>query len=308
MRKALLLSAIASMFLFSCKKEHSTSTPAGKKYPVTFSVTNFKSNQSSFALRHGASSLADTVNASGAIDILYYAVYTSGMGVHGRILKQDSSMANFGTVIDSLPAGQYQVVFVGGKNGLVETYGGRTATDNFSYGSTKWQDTFWDEFNLTIGTNGVSQNVTLARVVGKLELDITDNIPANADSLVITVDPEATNIANDGGQTSGPPSGIVTYSEKIPAGAIGQANFTMDRIIGNVEIPATVTITCKDASNAIIATTTVNNVRMHVNEKTVLSGNLFSGPPPANSQSFTVSVDTAWSSTINQVGFSLRHH
>jgi hypothetical protein len=296
------------MFFFSCKKDHSTSIPAGKKYPVTFNVTNFKSTQSNFAIRHGVNSLADTVNASGAIDILYYAVYNNGMGVHGRIVMQDSSMANFGAVTDSLPPGQYQVVFIGGKKGLTEVYGGRTAADRFSYPDNKWQDTFWDEFNITIGNAGVSQNVTLARIVGKLELDITDNIPANADSIVLAVDTEATTLLNDGAFPFPPPSGTVTYSQKIPAGAIGHANFKMDRIIGNTFNPFSVTITCKDASNAVIATTTVHSVSVQKNKKTILSGNLFSGPSPSNSQSFTAKVDTAWNSATNQINFSLRRH
>jgi len=303
MRKAVFLLAMMAMIFFSCKKDHSKPTPAGKKYPVTFNVTNFTSKQSNFAVKHGANSLADTVNASGAIDILYYAVYSGGMGVHGVVTKQDSSMANFGMITDSLPPGQYQVVFIGGKKEVTEVYSGRTAADRFSYPDNRWQDTFWDEFSITIGNSGISQNVTLKRIVGKLELDITDNIPANADSLVFAVDTEATTLLNDGAFPFPPPSGTVTYSEKIPAGAIGHANFRMDRIIGNTFNPFTVTITCKDASNAIIATATVNSVSVHANEKTILSGNLFSGPPPANSQSFTVKVDTAWNSTVNQQGF-----
>jgi hypothetical protein len=198
MKKTLLLAVLPALFLFSCKKEHSKSIQTGKKYPVLFNVTNFTTKQSTFGVRHGAHSLADTVNAGGAgIDILYYAVYNGGMGVHGRIVMQDSSMANFGTVTDSLPPGQYQVVFIGGKKGLTEVYGGRTAADRFSYPDNKWQDTFWDEFNITVGNDGISQNVTLARIVGKLELDITDNIPANADSIVLAVDTEATTLLND---------------------------------------------------------------------------------------------------------------
>ncbi|HZX58674.1 MAG TPA: hypothetical protein VFE54_08110, partial [Mucilaginibacter sp.] len=278
MKKAVFLLAMVTIIFFSCKKDHFTSTPAAKKYRVAFNVANFTSRQSNLAIRHGARSLADTVNASGAIDILYYAVYSGGIGVHGVITKQDSSMANFGTVIDSLPAGQYQVVFIGGKKGLIDTYTGRTAADNFHYGSTKWQDTFWDEFVMTVGNGNISQDVTLKRVVGKLELDITDNIPANADSLVITVDPEATNFMNDGGMPS-PPGGTVTYSEKIPAGAIGHSNFTMDRIIGNIAVPATVTIICKDSGNQTIASATASNVTIQANTKTVLSGNLFATSP-----------------------------
>ncbi len=306
MKKVLLLSAIAALSLFSCKKDHSASSGlSGKKYPVTFNVTNFTSHQGNFAIRHGANHLADTVSASAAgLDLLYYDVYDSfGAEVHGKPLIQDSTMAGLGTVTDSLAPGNYQIVFVGGKKGLLLSGYGRIATATFNYGGPKWYDTFWNSMMLTVGTNGVSQNVTLKRVVGKLELDITDAIPANADSLIFNVNPEAASLRSDSGAPDGPPSGTVTYAEKIPSGAIGSSNFTMDRLIANTAVPFTVTITCKNTSNAVIGSATVNNVSVQANMKTVLSGNLFGGTPPANSQTFTVKVDTAWSSTVNHVGF-----
>jgi hypothetical protein len=307
MKKAVLLSSIMLLFLFSCKREHSasTTTPHGKKYPVTFNVANFLSHQTNFAIKHGANHLADTVDASASgADVLYYFVYDQfGAYAHNFLIMQDSTNANFGIITDSLPAGNYEIAFVAGKKGLQINNYGRVASAGFTYGGTKWQDTFWDDFNLTVGTSGVSQNVTLKRVVGKLEIDLTDAIPANADSLKINVNPETNSMWVNAGFSMGPPSGVVNYSEKIPASAIGTTNFTMDRLIGNTEVPFTVTITCTNTSNAIIGTATVDNVSVQANMKTILSGNLFGGTPPANSQSFTVKVDTAWSSTVNHTGF-----
>ena len=305
MKKVLLFIAIA-LSLFSCKREHSVSTaPAGKKYPVMFNITNFTTHQGNFAIRHGANHLADTVGASATgFDLLYYEVYDSfGAEVHNFVLVQDSTMVGFGTVTDSLGAGNYQIAFIGGKKGLQIAGAARIANATFNYGGPEWYDTFWNTMTLTVGTSGISQNVTLKRVVGKLELDITDAIPANADSLIFNVNPEAARLRSDSGSPDGPPSGTVTYAEKIPAGAIGTSNFTMDRLIANTAVPFTVTITCKNTSNAVIGSATVNNVSVQANMKTVLSGNLFGGTPPANSQTFTVKVDTAWNSTTNNVGF-----
>lgn len=308
MKKTILLSSIVLLFLFSCKREHSASTtPQGKKYPVTFNVANFLSRQTNFAIRHGANHLADTVNAaaSGA-DILYYLVYDQfGALVHGIPVVQDSTMANFGMITDSLPAGLYEFDFAAGKKGLQVLGYGRIATATFNYGSTKWQDSFWDDFTTTLGTGGISEAITLKRVVGKLEINLTDAIPANADSLEINVNPETNNLRFDSGQPDGPPSGVVNYSEKIPASAIGTTNFTMDRLIGNTAIPYTVIITCFDASHNLIGSATVNNVTTPANMKTILSGNLF-GTPPANSQTFTIKIDTAWSNTVNHAGFDVK--
>jgi hypothetical protein len=306
MKKAALLSVIMLLLFFSCKRDHSASTsPKGKKYPVSFYLSNFSNHRTNFAVRHGANHLADTVStpASGA-DILYYAAYDNfGTPAHNSVLKQDSSMAGFGTVTDSLPAGTYEITLVAGKKGLQYIGGANISSAGFTYGSTKWLDTFWDDFTITVGSSGISQDVTLKRVVGKLEVDLTDAIPTNADSLIINVNPETINMWANSGTPMGPPSGMVTYSEKIPASATGTTNFTMDRLIGNNQAPFTVIITCKDAGNAVIGTATVNDVTVSANMKPILSGNLFGGTPPANSQTFTVKVDTAWSSTVNHAGF-----
>src|SRR6185312_12526252 len=121
-------------------------------------------------------------------DILYYAAYDNfGTPAHNFVLKQDSSMAGFGTITDSLLAGTYEITLVAGKKGLQYIGGANISNAGFTYGSTKWLDTFWDDFTITVGSSGISQDVTLKRVVGKLELNITDAIPANADSLVINV-------------------------------------------------------------------------------------------------------------------------
>jgi len=305
MRKILLLSAVAAMLLFSCKKEHSgTSTsPMGKKYQVTFNVTNFAQKQTSFAVRYGANNLSDTLsNLNSYFDVLYYVVYNQPYPASPKVVTQDSTMSNMGMLTDSLAPGTYDVIIIAGKKGLTidPTLLYKSGDATFGYGG-KWQDAFFYQTNLTVSSGNMSQEVTLHRIVGKLELQITDNIPATADSISMTINPELTNKylqtgLNDAGSTSA----IVTFSEAIPASAKGNPNFIMDRIIGNNYESFTVTITCKNASNTVLGTTTVNGVTCIANEKTILSGKLFGSN---NTQSFTAKIDTTWTNNSNQYSF-----
>ena len=305
MRKILLLSAVAAMFLFSCKKEHSGSStsPASKKYQVTFNVTNFAQKQTSFALKHGANNLSDTLaNLSSYFDVLYYVVYNQPYPANPKIVTQDSTMSNMGMLTDSLASGTYDVIIIAGKKGLTidPTLLYKAGDATFGYGG-KWQDAFFYQTNLTVGSGNMSENVTLHRIVGKLELQILDNIPAAADSISMTINPELTNkILQYGVSDAGSTSSIVTFAEIIPASAKGHPNFTIDRIIGNVSESFTVTITCKNASNTVLGTTTVNGVTCIANEKTILSGKLFGN---SNAQSFTAKIDTTWTNNSNQYSF-----
>ena len=313
MKKSLLIAALAVSLFSSCKREHSATDPSGKKYKVSFNVTNFVQKQAAFALRHHASNLAssDTLtDLSTYLDVLYYIVYGSdGHAVRMPLMQDSTDCSSMGMITDSLPAGTYQIAIIAGKQGLVINNYGFTASANFGYGGYFWQDTFWDEFTITVGSSNINQDVTLKRVVGKLEVKILDNMPASADSLSVTINPEILSKQVDGGTNNGStPTASSTFTVAIPASAKGLPNFTLDRLVGDTQDINTVTITCKDAGNNILGTATVNNVVFTNNVKTILSGNLFGASGGANSQSFTVKVDTAWNSTPLHQGFSLRTH
>ncbi|HWD87277.1 MAG TPA: hypothetical protein VG367_04055 [Mucilaginibacter sp.] len=308
MKKAIYIPVIAGLFFFACKREHSSSvSPSAKKYKVSFHIANFTQKQTNFALRHGAHTLAlgDTItNLASYFNVLYLQVYRLDIPVNSLVV-QDSTMANMGMITDSLPAGNYVVDVIAGKKGLTLTrYNLRDFEGLFGYGGLNWQDTFWATAKITVGSTDMSQDVTLNRVVGKIRLHILDNIPANADSLAMTIAPETNVMFFDRGYNEGePPSNTTRIAVKIPQSAKGHPDFILDKIVGNSFDPFSVSITCTDASNNVIAHTSVDNVRTGGNIVSVLSGNLFGSTSGSGPQSFTVKVDTAWSTTINQAGF-----
>jgi len=304
---------IAPLFLFSCRKERGPVTgfkgQSAKRHAVTINVNNFKLTHGSFALRHKSSTLAsgDTItNIASYVDRLAYVVLDSAFNPV-KMISQDSTSANMGTVTDSLAAGTYFICMVAGKNGLALTPSAALLGGTYDYAGKGWQDTFWAQFQLIVGDHDISRAVTLNRVVGKLEVQLLDNVPANADSLFITVNGDALQkTLLDSAFFFG--SDTVTFKVGIPASAKGKPNFTVDRLVGVISQQFSVTLTCKDAGGNIIASATGNSVTCFANERTILSGNLFNGAGGGPSQSFAVKADTAWNSTPNQINFGLRRH
>jgi hypothetical protein len=299
MKKIQYILLIAPFLFFSCKKEHgfSVKSPSLKKYAVTINVANFTQKKATFSLRRGASHLASTdtiTNLNGYIDELGYVVIDTNFAVV-KTIRQDSTMANLGTITDSLPAGRYSIYVVAGKKGLQLT----PPKDDYDYGANAWQDTFWSGItNFIVGDQNQSATITLSRAIGKLELQVTDNVPVNADSLFITVSADA--IHKSILDSTFFNTRTITFAIAIPASAKGHANFTVDRLIGAINQNFDLIVTCKDSNGTVIGSGSANSVKCYANKRTVLTGTLFNNTQ-SNSQIFNAKIDTAWggSSTIS---------
>jgi len=310
MKKTLFLLTIAAIIFSSCKKEHGLTTkiPSAKKYAVHIQVANFTVSHANFALRTKASHLAssDTLtDLASYADLLYYVVLDGNYNIVKTIVHDSTYCSAMGTITDSLPAGNYNIAMVAGRKGLAVAT--NSVATYYNYGGNAWQDTFWSTFPLTVGNQDASLTTTLNRVVGKLEVTLLDNIPVNAYSLFISVAGDAfekdirTPLSFDQKTT--------VFAVGIPASAKGKPNFTVDRLLGAIEAGVDVTITCNDAGGHVINSVTAYTVIIHANQKTILSGNLFTGSGNNSpSQTFTVVADTTWSSGVTQAGFSLKRH
>lgn len=311
MKKILYILLTAPLLVFSCKKEHSASpvTHSQKLCKVAFNVANFQQQGGTFALKPHVNSLrVDSLTSPNTyLDVLYYVVFDSNQSPV-KEKYQDSTMANMGMITDSLPAGNYTIAIVAGKKGL--QIGTDPGTESyFTYPNNYWQDTFYGSFPLTVGTENVSQNVTLTRDVSKLEIQLSDNtLPSTVDSLVVDIyeDPSQKDLVN--GQPLGLASQAqpVTYSFLIPASAKNKPGFTKDIIIANAQ-GVFVDIGWKDSNNKLaFVPNSYMPLTINPNTTLVLSGYLF--PANQSPQTFLVKADTAWSTTTTQTNFSLRTH
>jgi hypothetical protein len=316
---------MGSIFLFSCKKEHSgptnTDKPSAKNYSVNFNVKDFTKTIINGSSKLKVNSIStDSVPIKNYLSVLYYCVYDS----NGRIfhaLVQNSTQSNFGNLADNLPAGTYTIVMAGAAGDKVfanavgdnlrcsalsllsSPAGLPTTTLNSTYiynqGGT-WDDTFFSKFQITV-TGNSNQAVTLNRIVGKLEIDILDALPVNAAWVTISISPEATKYLYSNEQLFFPTQNASSgTSTTVPASAIGTTHFSPSMIVANTVKPFKVNITCYDASGSVIATAAVDDVICQVNTRTILSGKLFDNI--VNNNQFSVSLNANWNTPV-KVGF-----
>jgi hypothetical protein len=323
MKRFMLYLVLLSGVFCSCKKEH-FSNNVQKTYKVQFNISGFtQTTIGSNAAKKPVTLALNTdtsVAAYSSITAIVYAVYDSN-GNQVRLIKQDSSSANFGTISDNLPTGNYTVLLAGGGNNLTlynsvysaNQIGPFSSTDitYFSFVSylgnltpwgshlLPWKDTFFKMFPLTISNSNLNQTVALSRIVGQLEVNINDALPANAKTFIIKINKEI--FAYSASKTTPDPQTayVLADTAAIPASAIGTNSFKIYSLIGNTNSLFNVTISCYDASNLLIQQATVDSVNCIANERTILSGNLF-----GSSDSFTMSLNAAWNPTTINVPFS----
>ena len=310
MKKIFYVAAIAFLF-FSCKKDHKQPGNTTKLYDVKFNVTGFSQSISSVNISTNGLKTNTAPSSPGYLTDLYYLVYDANGKIVTEVdMKSDSS--SFGTLSDKLAAGTYSFFFIGshGKLALGPDIG---YSNNFFYddGSStprgNWDDTFFKSLKLTVSSAGINQAITLNRIVGELQVTLLDNVPASAAKLKLDIDSEIATyryypITTDTTYAYTDPTGgntiksSVTYT--IPTAAIGTSNFSVYDILLNTYKPFSVTITCLDASNNVIATKTVSNVRCQKNTRTILSGDLF-----GSETGFGVALNNQWDPTINYQQF-----
>ena len=288
MKKALLLALLVAVVLISCKKDNKNSP--GTKYKVQFNVSGFSQQIVGVASKNKQINgfYADqAAPVTFAIDVLHYYAYDSS-GKLVSVINQDSTFSSFGIIDDSLQPGTYSIVIAGSKAG-VNYNSGTLYTNGYIGGySGPWEDTFFQEFSLTVGTQPINQNVTLKRIVGKLSVLITDKLPATASTLSINV----TDAFNYYFSVQTPSNlGQYTATYTIPASAISIANYKQSVIMLNTISPFTAVISCADATGKMLGQSTVTNVTVQQNTETVLSGALF-----GSNVGFGLTLNQVWNS------------
>jgi hypothetical protein len=308
MKKYLPLLLVVCFFAFSCKKDHHPGTdPDAKTYNVKFNLTGFTQSITSAASHkkvNGIKTNATPVPVTNDyFKIIKYIVYDA-YGHEVRNLSIDSTASNFGTISDKLPAGTYTIGIGAGKGGLQSVLRDVVGSNyRYFYGVNSnsptfpWGDTFVDKFKITL-QGDINQAVTLSRIVGQLEVNIEDAIPANVKTIVVTVNKDYYYYTFGAEQPEVPD--LATLTTIVPDAVKGSTNFKIDNIICNTITPFSVTITPYDANKKKINTgVTVTNVTCEKNKKTILSGKLFNSPV---NNSFSIGIND-WDPNTNTIQY-----
>jgi hypothetical protein len=284
--------------LFSCKKEN---VPADEqvKRPVTIRVSDFVTRHENLRSANGRanadSSLADITD-------LYYICYTyAGYKVHE--MHQDSSDANFGTFTDSLIPGDYGIILVASQKPLVW----HTATGNMEHhfmdpgmaSATTWlpyKDVFFKSENITVPANGnpVVMDLTLNRLIGKVQVNILDALPADHpnSALSVTVINPAASV-----QISSGYAWDKSWNTTMNMTRVNQNRF--ENFMFGYNDEDELRIDYKDKYTGAPRQKVISNIAIWPNRKTIITGNLYGAP----NAGFQIKVNQSWSSDSTVVHF-----
>lgn len=289
------------MMLFSCKKEHSNTQPLSTdkhKYAVTFNVNTFTQQVVSSNGKLTTNKLSVNTTPNWAVfDSVYYTVFDSTK----KIIKHKSfsgSTFNSGSIADSLIKGNYTIaIYAGGVGfipnintgivGFTGAYYGRPEYSGDDINPTNfWKDTFGKTFNLAVTGPVANQSVTLERIVGRVDIKFTDNMPNNATSIGITYlnrEPAMYNMNTGAVDTFYSIFDYLPTTYTIPDSVKNKPNYVFSLITPNTVSPFSFTISCAGSSH------TFTNISVQKNQDLVLSGAFFG------------SVSNAWQIQVNPV-------
>jgi hypothetical protein len=306
MRKLLLAVTVLSLSLFACKKDTAPTNPdspatSGDLFPVSFSVTSFLQKLEQLPTPAGrktgtANNLRDTALA-GKVSHLYYLIYSeSGQYIKGIYQNAADTSADFGMLIDTLPANRYMIT-------LIASTGPVQLQDSSYHYSLKVRlpdatvpgqnvsapDIFVGNTSFTVNGYGPIQTVHLSpgRIVGRLEVNIFDapapGWPGDTSIMVY---------ASPAYRTYGYYTG---YAELLPDPGIilqrnSRTNFSTHLLTLSSEI--TVTMIYPDQTTGERKTREMRYVPFSRGYRTLMSGNVYNSP--IGGTGFSISLDTTW--------------
>ena len=290
---ALLLASV----LFACKKDSNPvdSPSSDSKKPVTFSVQNFLVSQQDMSANGRVEALPQIAN-------VYYYAYKSD-GSKASTKAQSSGTANFGVITDSLAPGTYTIVLAASSISLDYFYTMNVGLKDafLSQGTTaNMGDFFFKKFQVTISDSGnpPTMDVSLNRVVGLLQANLKDALPAS--------DPNGAAI----NVTVKYPASAIEFATEAPFHIHSEENInrinqtTWEYYILGSSQALTVTINWKDKTTGASMSKTIPNIVISPNKKTIINGYLYGVPDNLGGSDYIVRYNSDWSTDSTVVNIN----
>lgn len=195
----------------------------------------------------------------------------------GHLLQQlhqnDNTAEDFGKPVMKLSYGVHQVYFIASR-GVDPVL--NTDAHTITFGSVR--DTFWKRYDVSVvATSNGNRAVTLDRVVTKLRLTFTDEVPATANS--ISIIPHTWYYGLD--YTTGQPASAQTDAATIitiPDSSKGQTGIqaSLFGFSGADEWTTDVVISSRMATDVVLGSATIASAPFKANRVSDYSGPLFS--------------------------------
>ena len=199
-------------------------------------------------------------------------------------IHQISDDVNFGAIALNADYGDHNLYFVASR-GTTPTVSGTSIT------WAKPSDTFWHSMSLTVAPGmSATQSVTLSRVVTRLRISVTDEVPATLAKLSITPDHWYCGLD----YTTGEPTADTQQARtvEVPSsyiGTIGQLSMSIYGLCSATEYTTDITVSALASDESTIATLTLSDVPFRRNRITSYTGQLF-----GHANAVSVSVSDGW--------------
>lgn len=300
------MAALLLLAFSSCKKDKPAAPVGdGKLHNVNFTFNAFSveyANTQTNDLKNNA--LAIQAIESNQIRVFIYD--SNGKLYRESTLRRgiDGSYAN---ISYQLPSGTYTFVFI--NLSLINNFGypnkDQLNTGYIYYSGTnvdrgEFRETFYKRLSVTVSNNDVSNTVDLTRVVAGLKIIIKDAIPANASTLILTIDTvySAMQIKDGLPLKSDKYVDVAFWDRYYFNNSAGTLNYTITKqLLSGPNNTISLSLKAYNIRQEIIATKAIRNITINPNKITVLSGNLFGGNG-TNNNAVDVKADTTWSSDI----------
>lgn len=254
---------------------------------VSVHVDNFTIEQEEFAPAGGMTRTSSALADYDGVKAITLAFYSGTEEVYKatQLLADASTYTTFGEFSIPLSVGSYTMVVLGYGSTSEITLTNPTSA---AYTSDKGRETFVavQTVNVT-STADLNITATLSRVVTRLRVESTDNMPRNVAKVNISV--------SVGGLSFNPTTGFATvntgFTNEITASSgFGRtAFFNTYFFLASDEQTVNVTINVLDAGDNVLFSKALTGVPMKRNRCTVLSGKLFS--TDATASGFTIDAD-----------------
>lgn len=277
---------ILGLIVSSCKKdqdlpETKSTSLSTKKYPISFTASGFNQSVTDYSKSKGNSVSS---NLRDYVEELFYVVFDS-TGTEIRRVNQGSINSEFGLIKDSLASGNYTVVIIASQQPFAINHWNDDQTftyplgkaffhydhSNAEYTTPKTKDTFYKKFNITVASSPINDIVILDRVVGKIQIKISDE-KVNGDYRLWFPN-ETTGLYLETGSSDG---GIEVndFSQAEQNIVPGEARTFY---ILNTNTPMDVILVYREThENGLIEDVrkVIKNVRVYKNKKTILTGKM----------------------------------
>jgi hypothetical protein len=195
----------------------------------------------------------------------------------GNLLQQihqnDNTAEDFGKPVMKLAYGEHQLYFIAsrGTDPVLDS-----EAHTITFGSVR--DTFWKRYDVNVvATSNGNRAVTLDRVVTKLRLTFTDEVPSEANSISIVPHTWYYGLDYTTGQTASAQTDAATVIT-IPDASKGQTGIqaSLFGFSGAEEWNTDVVISSRTATDAVLGSATITAAPFKANRVSDYSGPLFS--------------------------------